>query len=40
MGEKGKCGASVVVTVKGAVVQPCISPLQGGKVKNFSNKKK
>ena len=39
MGEKGKCGATVVRTVMQAVGQPCISPLQGGEVKNFLSKK-
>jgi hypothetical protein len=39
MGEKGKCGATVVVTVEGAVFQPCTWRTRGGEVKNFLSKK-
>jgi hypothetical protein len=40
MGEKGKCGATVVLTVMQAVGQPCTWRTRGGEVKNFFNKKK
>jgi len=39
MGAMGKCGATVVVTVEGAVEQPCISPPLEKKSRTFLIKK-